>query len=200
MDIKKILLSAATVTGMLTAGTVAANADSVTVKAGDTVSELANEYNTTVDSIVQQNSLQNKNLIIVGQKLEIGGTTSSNSVATTATQSLATTPVTTSKAPTTPAASTTSAVPAKTTTATTYTAASSSSAEVTARNWIAARESGGSYTARNGQYYGKYQLSASYLNGDYSAANQERVANNYVINRYGSWQNAVKHWQANGWY
>ena len=34
------------------------------------------------------------------------------------------------------------------------------------------KESGGSYSARNGQYIGKYQLSASYLNGDYSAANQ----------------------------
>ena len=44
--------------------------------------------------------------------------------------------------------------------------------EKAAKNWIAMRESGGSYSARNGQYIGKYQLSASYLNGDYSEANQ----------------------------
>ncbi|WP_297820332.1 hypothetical protein [uncultured Lactobacillus sp.] len=72
--------------------------------------------------------------------------------------------------------------------------------EASAKAWIAARESGGSYSARNGQYIGKYQLSASYLNGDYSAANQERVADNYVKSRYGSWSNAQSFWQANGWY
>ncbi|MCT3030021.1 aggregation-promoting factor C-terminal-like domain-containing protein, partial [Pediococcus parvulus] len=54
--------------------------------------------------------------------------------------------------------------------------------------------------ARNGQYVGKYQLSASYLNGDYSAANQEKVANLYVSSRYGSWSAAKAFWQANGWY
>ena len=75
-----------------------------------------------------------------------------------------------------------------------------SSAETAAKNWIAMRESGGSYSARNGQYIGKYQLSASYLHGDYSAANQERVANNYVKSRYGSWVNAKNFWLRNGWY
>ena len=33
--------------------------------------------------------------------------------------------------------------------------------DAAAKAWIAARESGGSYSARNGQYIGKYQLSAS---------------------------------------
>ena len=72
--------------------------------------------------------------------------------------------------------------------------------ETAAREWIAGKESGGSYTVTNGQYIGKYQLSASYLNGDYSAENQERVANNYVSSRYGSWTNAKQHWLQNGWY
>lgn len=76
----------------------------------------------------------------------------------------------------------------------------SSASEAEAQAWIASRESGGSYSAQNGQYIGKYQLSASYLNGDYSAANQERVANNYVMQRYGSWVAAKSFWQANGWY
>ena len=78
--------------------------------------------------------------------------------------------------------------------------ASTSDTEAGAKAWIANRESGGSYSAQNGQYIGKYQLSASYLNGDYSAANQERVANNYVASRYGSWAAAKQFWQANGWY
>ena len=72
--------------------------------------------------------------------------------------------------------------------------------DAAAKAWIAARESGGSYTAQNGQYVGKYQLSASYLNGDYSAANQERVADQYVASRYGSWSAAQAFWQSHGWY
>ena len=107
-------------------------------------------------------------------------------------------------APQTPA--NTSNYSSQTTTANNYSATTSSytsnvsGSEAAAKAWIAGRESGGSYTARNGQYVGKYQLSASYLNGDYSAANQERVADNYVKSRYGSWTAAQSFWQANGWY
>lgn len=88
---------------------------------------------------------------------------------------------------------------ASTTSASSYTSSASGS-EASAKAWIAGKESGGSYSATNGQYIGKYQLSASYLNGDYSAANQERVADNYVQSRYGSWTAAKAFWQANGWY
>ena len=69
-----------------------------------------------------------------------------------------------------------------------------------AKEWIAQRESSGSYTAQNGQYYGRYQLNLSYLNGDLSPANQEITANRYVQNRYGSWTAAQQFWQVNGWY
>lgn len=88
---------------------------------------------------------------------------------------------------------------ASTTSSSSYTSTATGS-EASAKAWIANRESSGSYSARNGQYIGKYQLSASYLNGDYSAANQERVADNYVKSRYGSWTAAQSFWQANGWY
>ena len=76
-----------------------------------------------------------------------------------------------------------------------YTANNSSAKQI-----IAQRESGGSYNARNGQYIGKYQLSSAYLNGDYSPANQEKVADQYVAQRYGSWDNALAFWNNNGWY
>ncbi|MBQ0139623.1 MAG: peptidase M23, partial [Kurthia sp.] len=58
------------------------------------------------------------------------------------------------------------------------------------------------YNARSatGKYIGKYQLDRSYLNGDYSAANQERVAEKYVKQRYGSWDKAKAFHQVNGWY
>lgn len=92
-----------------------------------------------------------------------------------------------------PAATTASA-------STSYQAPSLGGDEQAAKDWIAARESGGSYSATNGQYIGKYQLSASYLHGDYSPANQERTANSYVQGRYGSWTAAQSFWQAHGWY
>ncbi|WP_318765099.1 aggregation-promoting factor C-terminal-like domain-containing protein [Lactiplantibacillus carotarum] len=69
-----------------------------------------------------------------------------------------------------------------------------------AKNWIAFRESGYSYTARNGNCYGRYQLLRSYLHGNYSPVNQEKRANAYVAGRYGSWTNAKKFWQQHHWY
>ena len=75
-----------------------------------------------------------------------------------------------------------------------------SHANLRAKAWIAQRESGGSYTARNGSVYGRYQLSLSYLHGNLSPANQERTANQYVKGRYGSLVNAKKFWLAHNWY
>lgn len=41
-----------------------------------------------------------------------------------------------------------------------------SAEDAEAKEWIAQKESNGSYTAQNGQYYGRYQLTITYLNGD----------------------------------
>ena len=138
-----------------------ANADSYTVKSGDTLSAIAASHNTTVDHIAQKNKISNIHLISVGQVLKLN-----DSVAMTTT------------------------------------AASSglSAEDASAKEWIAQKESSGSYTAQNGQYYGRYQLSLSYLNGDLSAENQEKVADAYVAGRYGSWSAAKAFWLANGWY
>lgn len=72
--------------------------------------------------------------------------------------------------------------------------------EKAAKRWIAMRESGGRYTARNGSCYGKYQLCIGYLHGDLSPKNQERTADRYVYGRYGSWVNAKRFWLAHNWY
>ncbi|WP_369670531.1 LysM peptidoglycan-binding domain-containing protein, partial [Enterococcus lactis] len=88
---------------------------------------------------------------------------------------------------------------AETQSATTETTTTSTSTNA-AKEWIAQKESSGSYTATNGRYIGRYQLDSSYLNGDYSAANQEKVAEQYVASRYGSWEAAKAFWEANGWY
>ena len=78
--------------------------------------------------------------------------------------------------------------------------ATNTSGNSAAKEWIAQHESSGSYTAQNGRYIGRDQLTDSYLNGDYSPANQERTADNYVASRYGSWEAAQQFWLANGWY
>ncbi|MBU7555419.1 LysM peptidoglycan-binding domain-containing protein [Pediococcus ethanolidurans] len=154
-----------------------------TVKSGDTLSGI--EYNLNKDTnyskLAKANKISNVNLIYVGQKLLI----KSDGEIKTATKS---------EVKSRPAVKNIAA-----TTSTTSTSSTSSS-EAAAKAWIANKESRGSYTARNGQYIGKYQLSSSYLNGDYSAANQEKVANSYVSSRYGSWTAAKAFWQANGWY
>lgn len=187
-----VIASAAALTGVFASAAVA-NADTVTVKSGDTVSKLAKDYNTTVDAIVNTNKLSNANLIFVGQKLEIGEATQAdnNQQAAQGQQSQQSQQVT-------PAASSQQATTNYNTTSN-YTS-NVSGDEQAAKEWIAARESGGSYTAQNGRYYGRYQLDASYLGGDCSPANQDRVADQYVASRYGSWSAAKSYWLSNGWY
>ena len=199
MKFNKVALSIACAAGFTVAGAAAANADTVTVKSGDTLSQIADENNTTVSSIQSLNSLQNIHLIFPGQKLVINA---NNGDAAVSTQQSAQTVQQVSQQQTMQQASqqqTTQQASQQQTMQTTQQAVASSS-EQAARDWIAARESGGSYTAQNGNYYGKYQLSSAYLGGDYSAENQERVADSYVLNRYGSWANAKSHWLQNGWY
>ena len=158
---------------------VLASAESYTVKSGDTLSAIAKDKNTTVDAIAQKNKISNVNLITVGQVLEIEDVNATNKTSEQAT---------TSKTETTQATTTVSASDGL------------SAEDAAAKEWIAQKESSGSYTAQNGQYYGRYQLSLSYLNGDLSPENQEKVANQYVVNRYGSWSAAKNFWLANGWY
>jgi len=245
MKIKNLVLSSTAALALFALSTTVANADSYTVKAGDTVSAIAANYNTSTSAIEKANQLSNINLIFVGDKLEVNGTSTtatatsaapqsatsqatssvatsaaSQSVTSQATSSVATsaasqsvTSQATSSAATSQATSSvaSSQASSQASTATTQQSqAQSSSVTVTSSNtsdsdsaakaWIANKESGGSYTARNGQYVGKYQLSSSYLNGDYSSANQDRVAEQYVTSRYGSWAAAKNYWVANGSY
>ncbi|MQQ02024.1 LysM peptidoglycan-binding domain-containing protein [Streptococcus mitis] len=181
-----------------------------TVKEGDTLSEIAETHNTTVERLAENNHIDNIHLIYVGQELVIDGP-----VAPVATPAPATyaAPAAQDETVSAPVAETTEVVeeaaPAASAPVTEETvaavetsapAATVSGSEAEAKEWIAQKESGGSYTATNGQYIGRYQLTDSYLNGDYSAANQERVADAYVAGRYGSWTAAKNFWLNNGWY
>lgn len=154
----------------------------IQVKYGDTVSELAEQYGTTTDAIVQANNLRDPNFILSGQNLVIPAKGQSVQAVSQA-QTIESTGSSSSSESEVSAVGT-----------------GESSAEASARAWIVQRESGGDYNARNGKYIGKYQLDKSYLNGDYSPANQEKTAERYVKQRYGSWVNAQKHWQTHNWY
>lgn len=201
MRIKKFLLTIAAAFGLMTVSAVAVNADTVTVKNGDTLSKIANEYNTTVSSIQQLNHLADVNLIYVGEQLQVNGI-QNNQVNSQSQTTVQPTAVSTSQANQSQPAAQSSQVTQTTASDNSNSSVSSSlsNSDAAAKAWIVARESGGNYNARNGQYVGAYQLSASYLGGDYSPAHQDEVANQYVTSRYGSWTNAQKHWQECGWY
>lgn len=166
-----------------------------TVKSGDTLSEIAEKYNTTAEKLAAKNNIKDIHLIYVDQVLVIEGTASTAAPATTTEE---TAPVATETVEEAPAATTTYEAPAAESNTVATSTVSGSEAE--AKEWIAQKESGGSYTATNGRYIGRYQLTDSYLNGDYSAENQERVADAYVAGRYGSWTAAKNFWLNNGWY
>ena len=191
-------------------GTTAHADEAYTVQSGDTLSTISQKYvgdNSLINAIAESNSISDINLIYSGQQLTIPTEGSAQAAAEPqaavqeapvqaepgqAEQPVVQETVQTEKQ----AAPVAETQPAPAVTETAATPASTSSA----KEWIAQKESSGSYTATNGRYIGRYQLDSSYLNGDYSAANQERVAEQYVTSRYGSWEAAKAFWEANGWY
>ena len=81
--------------------------------------------------------------------------------------------------------------------------------EYDAKEWIAQRESGGSYEAHNGRYWGRYQLNSGWFDGyteefilytEEGHQIQEQQIEAYVAGRYGSWANDYYFWQSHGWY
>lgn len=165
------------------------------VESGDTLSKISEKYGVDFTVIHANNAdkISDANLIFAGQKLVVDGEGfDKTKVITPATDATATQV----EAPVEEVASPVEEV---------STPASAPAQEVaqstnSAKEWIASKESSGNYDARNGRYVGRYQLDASYLNGDFSPANQERVVEQYVSERYGSWENAQAFWLANGWY
>ena len=209
--IKTTLAGVAALFAVFAPSFVAAQESSTyTVKEGDTLSEIAETHNTTVEKLAENNHIDNIHMIYVGQELVIDGpvapaatpapTTYAAPAAQDETVSAPVEETTEVAEEVAPVASTPAAEETVASTETSAPAATVSGSEAEAKEWIAQKESGGSYTATNGQYIGRYQLTDSYLNGDYSAENQERVADAYVAGRYGSWSAAKNFWLNNGWY
>ena len=200
---------------------------SYTIQYGDTLAAIAQASDVSVDALVAINDIQNANLIFPGTKLsftkdettgEVNEVTVEDSVSEEATtydvaeeevtettyeapaEETYVAEETTYKAPaeeTYVAEETTYKAPAAETTASTTSYSSNSAKEI-----IAQRESGGSYTAYNaaGGYYGRYQLNPTLVAYGASPAAQEVAADKYVAERYGSWNAALAFWNANGWY
>ncbi len=185
---------------------------SYTIQYGDTLAAIAKASDVSVDALVAINDIQNANVIFPGTKLsftkdETTGEVNEVTVEDSATEEATTYDVaeevvteTTYEAPaeeTYVAEETTYEAPAAETTASTTSYSSNSAKEI-----IAQRESGGSYTAYNaaGGYYGRYQLNPTLVAYGASPAEQEVAADKYVAERYGSWDAALAFWNANGWY
>ncbi len=198
---KKTVILSAIALSMLVAPSVLA--EEVTIQAGDTLTEIAETHNVDVDFLVRLNDIADPDVIIAGEKLyteeaDVAGT---GTVTVTEAAPAQETEVVQYTAPQVDTPVSTVSYSQEPTPVTESSHVSTvAGSDVAAKEEIARRESGGSYTATNGIYYGRYQLTNSYLNGDYSAANQERVADQYVADRYGSWSNALAFWNANGWY
>ncbi|OIK78819.1 LysM peptidoglycan-binding domain-containing protein, partial [Oenococcus oeni] len=151
---------------------VSASADTTyTVKSGDTLSKIAKNFNTSVDSLAQENKISNVNLIYTGDQLTVDGTE--------ATQT------------------STSSQSSQAAVETTTPATTSGGSSALLRREI---ESGNNYSTFTGNgYLGAYQFSASTWaagvaavggsTSDFSAAHQDAVANWYANSRYGGWQN-----------
>lgn len=191
-SLKTVLFGTTIALGLGFFGTSALADTLYTVKSGDTLSTISNNFagnNSLVDQIAKDNKIADINLIHVGQELTIK-TDGTPSVAAPQQVEATNNEVEYVAEPVQEAAPV-----QQEQTQEAYTGNSSS-----AKEWIAQKESGGSYSASNGYHVGRYQLDPNYLNGDHSPENQERVADQYVADRYGSWENAQSFWMSNGWY
>ena len=175
-----------------------------TIQWGDTLGTIAKALDISVDQIVDVNEITNRDLIITGNTLHLSTDLDTVSIEDNVTHEVETfeleeteveevdnsveetveAPVEEAPVEETPVESTNT----------------TSGSEAEAKAWIAFKESTDNYDARNGRYIGKYQLTDTYLNGDFSPENQERVADEYVASRYGSWVAAKEFWLQNGWY
>lgn len=156
----------------------------VQVEQGDSLSGIAKETGMSVDQLAQMNHIANKNLIHVGDKLVVipGASEKTNK-----------------QAPNTNT-STGSAQAQISSNGNSGATTSSSLSGNSAAEAIAQAESGGSYTAQNGKYYGRYQLDLAYLGGDLSPQHQDEVFQQYCNQRYGGVNQALAFRQSHGWY
>lgn len=208
---KRIALSVVAALGFTGLATVSANADTYTVAQGDTVSAIATKYDTSIDTIKNDNKLDNVNLIFVGDKLEVNVKHEAVAVQAPVQDVKSEQPVQTQPVQQEPA---TPATPANEVTQVVAPEPAQQSAPApkqedtqapvqsnSAKAQIAMIESTNNYNAYNPSgAYGKYQLMPFNLKYGTSPAGQERAADEYVASRYQTWENALSFHELHGWF
>jgi LysM repeat protein len=177
--------------------------EAYTIQWGDTLGVIARAAEVDVSQLAAVNEINNANLIMPGNTLRFSSDHTTVSVEDQATHEVETyevapaapveevTPEPVPEPAPEPAPAQPEAQPATT---------QVSGSEAAAKEWIAQRESNGSYTAVNGQYWGRYQLNPTLVEHGAGPAEQEAAADKYVSERYGSWTNAQQAWMQQGWY
>lgn len=135
------MLGTAALAGMLVTSQAVANADSMTIKAGDTVWAYAQKYNVSVDKIAEANGLSNPNMIIAGKTINIPGVKTGEKVTAKKTAASA------SSAKSTSAATSTSSQAASSTTSASSTSQAVSSSSVAAQSSSTSTASASSVTS-----------------------------------------------------
>ncbi|MFC6295261.1 NlpC/P60 family protein [Lactiplantibacillus daoliensis] len=79
VNIKQVMLGTAALAGLMVTSQAVANADSMTIKSGDTVWAYSQKYHVSIDQIVKENKLGSADFIVAGQKINIPGVKTSDS-------------------------------------------------------------------------------------------------------------------------
>ncbi|TFZ29783.1 LysM peptidoglycan-binding domain-containing protein [Lactiplantibacillus plantarum] len=147
VNIKQVMLGTAALAGMLVTSQAVANADSMTIKAGDTVWAYAQKYHVSVDKIAEANGLSNPNLIIAGKTISIPGVKTGEKVTTKTTTASASSAKSTSAATSTSSQATSAAATSSSTTSASITSQAVSSSSVAAQSSSTSTASASSVTS-----------------------------------------------------
>ncbi|MBS0937735.1 C40 family peptidase [Lactiplantibacillus plantarum] len=147
VNIKQVMLGTAALAGVLVTSQAVANADSMTIKAGDTVWAYAQKYHVSVDKIAEANGLSNPNLIIAGKTINIPGVKTGEKVTTKTTTASASSAKSTSAATSTSSQATSAAATGLSTTSASSTSQAVSSSSVAAQSSSTSTASASSVTS-----------------------------------------------------
>ncbi len=158
------MLGTAALAGLLVTSQAVANADSMTIKAGDTVWAYSQKYNVSVKKIAEENGLSNPSLIIAGQKIDIPGVKTGSTVtkkaATKTTAASASSATSTSAATSTSSQATSAAAVSSSVTSASSTSQAASSSSVAAQSSSTSQASASSSVASSSSVVSQASSSA----------------------------------------
>ena len=195
-NFKKLLVTLGAFGGLALAGTVA-SADTVyTVQSGDTLSEISQKFNTTVETLAQKNNINNINVISVGQQLDIPDGNTQGTVSKSVVEQPTQNETVQSQQQNNVQETSVQPTVVQQQSQTNQVASSGDNSNKSLRRQI---ESGGNYNTNTGNgYVGAYQFAPSTIASIENAtgmkwsmdpSTQDAFADYYANQRYGGWQN-----------